>query len=73
NLGRSTPAGGSPFKIGVYTRHLRHNFGLWYPAAGAPACCGNMDNLKMSPPCGGDIALQSPYKDTAPVPEPKVI
>ena len=25
----------------------------------------------MSPPCGGDIALQSPYEDTAPVPEPK--
>jgi hypothetical protein len=30
-----------------------------------------MDNLKMSPPCGGDIALQSPYEDTAPVPAPK--
>ncbi|MGN0882579.1 hypothetical protein, partial [Cloacibacillus porcorum] len=27
-----------------------------------PACCGNMDNLKMPPPCGGDIALQSTHR-----------
>ncbi|MCC8056726.1 hypothetical protein [Cloacibacillus sp.] len=49
-------------KIGVKKHRMRHKPVSECPAAGASACRGNMDNLKVSPPCGGDIALQSPYE-----------
>ena len=39
------------------TRRLRHNFGVCGPAANAPACCGNMDNLKEFPANGGEHCL----------------
>ena len=44
-------------KIGANKHRMRHKPAPECPAANAPACCGNMDNLKESPANGGEHCL----------------
>ncbi len=44
-------------KIGANKHRMRHKPASECPAANAPACCGNMDNLKEFPANGGEHCL----------------